>query len=238
MRRLVIAVVAAVGVVLLLGVAPTLAQDIYGLSLRPTDMLDELSARGTVDIVADGDGYLVSVDLSAAIDELKLDDFGSAEGFVAWVVDMNGDVINAGTLDRNLVLEDAQVGSVVAKVFVTAEGNADGAVPSGDRLYELTLRNVAETAQPASQSDDESTAADEDSDTEEAAGESEEATEDEDAASDDEAATDEGEDEESATDAKPAELPTTGGDTRDMLVLLAVSAVLLLGALRLRTLRV
>ena len=229
MRILTIAAVAALGAVLVLGNAPVLAQDIYGLSLRPTEGMNELSVRGSVDIVADGEDYLVSIDLSAAVDELDLDDIDDAEAFVVWVVDMDGNVTNAGALDENLVLEDAVVSGVVAKVFVTAEEDSAAAEPSGDRLYELTLRNVAETAQPtddeaADQADD---ATDDDAD-EDAA--------DEDA--DDDAATEDSEDEDSKDDDKPVELPTTGGDTRDLLVLVAVALGLMMGALRLRTLRV
>lgn len=261
--RLVTALALAGILALVWSAMPALSQDIFGLSFRPTEDSD-LSARGSVDIVSSGDGYVVTVDLANASDELRLDDYEGATAFVVWVVDMDGNVINVGELDDDLTLDDAEVDGVVAKVFVTPEADA-GSAPEGQRLYELTLRNVAELEQADDDagdeaSDDENTAddegdqdGDEASEDEDAANdegdqEGDEASDDEDVA-DDEDATDDADDEDAdaaETDEdgdaeeteKPEELPTTGSDARDMLVLLAVAAALLVGSMSLRRARV
>jgi hypothetical protein len=252
--RLVTALALAGILALVWSAMPALSQDIFGLSFRPTEASD-LSARGSVDIISSGDGYVVTVDLAAASDELSLDAYEDATTFVVWVVDMDGNVINVGELDDDLTLDDAEVDGVVAKVFVTPEADADGDAPEGQRLYELTLRNVAEVEQADDDAGDE---ASDDEGNEDAAGDDgdEAATDDEgDDASGDEDAADDADDEDANADAdadadaadddedgegdeKPEELPTTGTDTRDMLVLLAVAAALLVGSISLRRARV
>jgi len=196
------------------GTTPALAQDILGLSMRATEAMPEGTSRGLADIVDDGDGYAVSLDLSSAADALNLDDFDGAEAFVLWAVDMDGVRHNIGVLGDDGTLEDASVDFLIARLYVTAESDSAANQPTGDPLFLVTLRSVEEV----------DTVAEEDAeDADEAASE----------AADD---TDEGE---AATDeAKPAELPTTGQPMRDLLVLLAMAGALLAGGLKLRSSRI
>jgi len=218
MRTVHLFALVAVLAVLAFGATTAHATDIYGLSFRPTETLGD-APRGTVDIVADGDGYLVSVDLSEARDALMLDDY-DAEAFVVWYVDMIGKSHRVGTLDDSLSIADGAVDHIVAKVYLTAEADADVDAPTGDRLYELTLRNILEEG-------------------EERVVEEEAADTDEGSATDEDATTDEESDEDADDNGgKPSELPPTGGQVRDLLMLVLVSATLLVGALRLRGVRV
>ena len=217
MRRFAMAV--ALGALLLMGAQTAHAQDILGLSLRATSALPEGTPSGLADIESSGGAYVVSVDLSDAVDGLSLEDFDGAEGFVLWAVDMDGNRSNLGTLDEGFMLEGADVDGRVARLYVTAESDTGMANPTGDRLFQVTLRSVEE--QEAEESEDD------------AAEESE--AEDDDA---DEGEADAEEDEEDKADAKPSELPTTGNLMRDLLVLLAVAGALILGGARLRQVRV
>lgn len=224
-----IAVVAA-----LLGMAavavPAHAQDILGLTLRPTDAMPDGSVTGLIDLVSTGDGTEVSVDLSGAADALTIEDYEDATEFVVWAVDMDGVRHNLGPLNGDLVLEDAPVDFLVARIFMTAEADAEAQQPTGDRLYEVTLRRVDEvdTIPMQTESSDEPTDEDagESADTEEegsdAAGEGE----------------DEGEGEGEGEEAQPKELPTTGDPVRDLLVLAALAIVLIGGGMRLRAVRI
>ncbi len=199
-------VVALLG--LMAAVAPAHAQDILGLTLRPSDAMPDGSGTGLVDFVSSGSGTEVSVDLSGAAEGMSIEDFEGATDFIVWAVDMEGVRHNLGPLNADLVLEDAPADFLVARIFVTAEADAAATQPTGDRLYEVTLRGVDEVDTVPEQID----AADEPTEEEDA-----EATEEE--------------------DAKPSELPTTGDPMRDLLVLVALSIALIGGGLRLRTVK-
>ena len=203
MRRFAL-VVALLG--LMATAMPTHAQDILGLSLRATDAMPDGSARGLVDFVSTGDGTEVSVDLSGAAEGISIDDFDDATDFVVWAVDMEGVRHNLGALNDDLVLEDASTDFLVARVFLTAESDAGATQPSGDRLYEVTLRNVDEVDTVPDDVDSSEEMADDDAASEEDAEE----------------------------DAKPSELPTTGDPIRDLAVLLALATVLIGGGFSLR----
>lgn len=194
--------------------APVGAQDIKGLSFRATDAAPEGAGNGTVDIVADGDGYKVSVDLSGSADAFA-EKAVAGDHLVVWGVDMDGKRHNLGTLDDAYTLTDAAADFMVAKVYMTAEDDADAINPSSDPMFNLTLRTVTEVE----------TAADEAS---MAAAESESASEGDTSAASAPA----------AAPAKPQELPTTGTLVRDLAVLLAVAAAFVVGGLRLRAVRV
>jgi hypothetical protein len=222
-------VAAALAIVLLWVALPAFAQDIYGLSFRPTEALGETAPRGTVDIVAgEGDMYTVSTDLAGALKALKLGSYPAAAAFVVWGVDMDGQRHNLGVLGEDLTLADAEADFLVAKVFLTAEADTEATQPTGERLYEVTLRNVAEV---------ETTTA--------AAGQTEAKTEAKAASAQAATATPKTEEAKASpttaakvAEPKPSNLPTTGGETRDLLVLVLVVLGLGLGALRLRAIRV
>lgn len=127
-------------------VTPAAAQDIRGLTLRATDKF-ATGTGGIVDLVKqpEGAGYLIKVDLSKAAEGLKGAEFKDAKAFVVWAVDMEGTRHNVGKLSDKGVLEDAKTSFVVAKLFVSPEGDANAVQPTGDRIYELTLRSVTET---------------------------------------------------------------------------------------------
>jgi hypothetical protein len=152
MRKTPLVALTLVGLFCALAVRPASAQDILGLSLRPTDEMPSGTARGSVDLVADNGGYVISVDLSGAAEALKLESFEGAQAFVAWAVDTNGVRHNLGSLDEGLVLKDARADYPVAQVFVTAEPDAAAGVPAGEPLFTAALRNVTivdATATPA-----------------------------------------------------------------------------------------
>lgn len=201
---------------LALGALPAAAQDILGLSMRATDEMPAGTGRGTVDIVGDGaNQFKVTVDLSGAAENMKLEEFAGATGFSVWAVDTNGVRHNLGQLDDSMVLKDAAAGFPVAKIYVTAEADAATASPTGKPLFTATLRNVTEsdaTATPASGA--EATTAPATS-----AGAAAAKPTDAPAA---------------ATAQKPKELPTTGDLVPDLMVLAAVAAGLFLVGWRLR----
>jgi hypothetical protein len=207
---------ALAAIVLALGALPASAQDILGLSMRPTDEMPAGTGRGTVDIVSDGaNQFKVTVDLSGAADNLKLENFEGATGFTVWAVDTNGVRHNLGQLDESLVLKDAIATDPIAKLYVTAEPDPAAASPTGKPLFTATLRNVTEseaTATPA-------TAAEATTAATTSAGAAAQPTG---------APT-------ATTAQKPKELPTTGDLVPDLLVLAIVAAGLFLVGWRLRT---
>jgi hypothetical protein len=207
---------ALAAIVLALGALPASAQDILGLSMRPTDEMPAGTGRGTVDIVSDGaNQFKVTVDLSGAADNLKLENFEGATGFTVWAVDTNGVRHNLGQLDESLVLKDAIATYPIAKLYVTAEPDPAAASPTGKPLFTATLRNVTEseaTATPA-------TAAEATTAATTSAGAAAQPTG---------APT-------ATTAQKPKELPTTGDLVPDLLVLAIVAAGLFLVGWRLRT---
>jgi hypothetical protein len=149
MRKTPILALAALALFLATGSRPAAAQDILGLSLRPTDEMPAGTARGTVDLVSEAGGQTnVHVDVSGAAESLKLEDHPGASAFVVWAVDNDGVRHNIGTLDEALVLADASVPFLVAKIYVTAEADAEAASPTGEQLFEATLRNVTEVEAP------------------------------------------------------------------------------------------
>ena len=237
MRRLPLLIVAAVAFALLWGALPANAQDIFGLSFRPTEAAPAESERGSVDMVSgDNDAHTVSVDLTKAEASLDLADYDNAAAFIVWWVNMDGERQRLGELDDDLMLEDAETDGLIARLFLTAEADADTDEPTGERLYEVTLRNVAETgmAAAAAADDDADEDADEDADTEE---EGDEATKDEDE-DEDEDKDSSGSDSDEGEESNPSVLPTTGSNARDLLVLFAVATVLALFGWRVRTIRV
>lgn len=228
MYRAPTAVVAALLLALLVGGLAAHAQSIYGLSFRPTEALPEDALRGTVDIVASGTEYVVSVDLGKASGELDLSRYDEASTFVVWAVDMDGESTNIGQLDDALRLEDAPVEFFIAKLYLTAEASGDVAKPTGERLYEVTLRRVTEV---------DLTAADEEGEEAEEATEAEEAEESEEAPKPTAAAASSQASSTGTTEAKPQVLPTTGSHLGDLLVLAVVAVALITAGLRLRTVR-
>lgn len=125
--------------------APIHAQDIMGMSLRPAPGSKDLAGTGTIDILrAEKAGsYTVKVDLSKAAESLDLSKFEGAKAFVVWAVDLDGMRHRLGKLDDKQALGDTTVDYSVAKVYVTAEADAEAASPSTP-LYALTLRQVKE----------------------------------------------------------------------------------------------
>lgn len=217
-KRMLVAFV-TMGLLFAASTASIFAQDIMGLSLRPTDAMTGAPGRGTVDIVrSNGAGnYSVNVNMSGSADAMDLSTFDGATAWVVWAVDMDGVRHNLGALDAELMLKDASADYMVARVYVTAEKDANAKQP-GEPLFIVTLRQVQEV---------DTVASDEDASADEAA--------DEDA---DEAADEDKADESASADAsQPKVLPTTGGPFSDLLVLLVVAAALLAGGLRLRTVR-
>lgn len=206
-------------------VTPAQAQDILGLTMRPSADV-EGCPNGTADIMSEGDGYVVSVDLSGAAECLSGSEFESAGNYVTWAVDMDGNRHNLGTLSDDLTLEGAAVDYVVAKVYVTAEESADAVNPSADPIFSVTLRNVTEVE-----------AQDDDMDAQDEASEDEEGGDEEDEAASDEADEEGDMADEDGAESTPEELPTTGSLLRDLLVLAALATVLVLGGLRLRAVR-
>jgi hypothetical protein len=185
---------------------PALAQDVLGLSLRPTDEMPAGTARGTADIVqAEAGGYLVSVDLSAAAETMSLADFAGAAAFVVWAVDTDGMRHNLGALSGELVLEDVPVDYVVARLYVTAEPAAAAAAPEGAILFQAVLRNVEEVGAAAEPT---------------ASGAAATPTAAPAAAT--------------PTTADPGNLPTTGSFVEDILLYVAVALPLIVGGMRLR----
>ena len=206
MTTRVLAIVAGLALLMGTGALPAHAQDILGLSLRPTDAMDGSPGNGTLDITTtNGAGkYTIKVDMSAAGEGLDLSAHEGATQWVAWAVDMDGMRHNLGALDGELMLESVPVDYMVARVYVTAEASAEVKSPSAP-LFVVTLRQVEEV---------------------------ETAT---DSAADDDGAADDESAEKETKEEQPKELPTTGGPLQDMMLLLLVAAALVFGGMRLRT---
>lgn len=222
MIRRMLAAFAMLGLLFAGHALPAQAQDILGLSLRPTDAMTGSPGRGAVDITrSNGEGnYSIKVDMSGTADSMDLASFDGATSWVVWAVDMDGIRHNVGTLDADLMLESASVDYMIARVYITAEADAKAKQPS-DPLFSVTLRQVEEVDTVA----EDDTAGDEAATDEAAASD----------ASADASGTDTSASAESST---PAELPTTGGPVSDMLMLLAIAGMLVFGGLRLRAVRV
>jgi hypothetical protein len=208
MRRLSFLVLAAV-IALALGAVTAHAQDIVGVSFRPTDAMPPGTSAGTADIITNDDGtYTVSADFSRVSDALVLDDFDDASAFVVWAVDMSAAEHNIGALNEDLVLEGESVDYLVAQLLLSAESSADANSREGEVLFRTEIRKpdasaaTAATATPAAAASASPTAAAADK------------------------------------DAEPKVLPTTGQLLRDLMVLAAVGVVLVLGGLQLRRARV
>jgi hypothetical protein len=223
-RTSILAIALAVaGLSLAAGVLPAAAQDILGLSLRPTQDMPSGTAPGSADIVAsDGGKFVVSVDVSGAADNLKLDAYQGAKAFVVWAVDMNGVRHNLGALDKSLVLDKVPAGYPVAMLYVTAEPDVAITEPTGKQLFRAVLRNVEESSNTATPAAGGASAAAATTGPTTAAAAST-------AAPQPTAAT--------ATAKKPVDLPKTGTPVQDLLVLSLVALALVLAGLRIRTVR-
>ena len=222
MRKLCIVVV-ALAAVTLWTMPIARAQDIIGLSLRATDAMPGETGRGAVDIVkSQGEGnYRVKVDLSGASEGLDFAKFEGATAWIVWAVDMDGVRHNIGTLSDQLLLENAAIDYLVARVYVTAEKDANAKTPAGQPLFSVTLRNVEEVdtvpdapAGVASSTTGAAAAA---------------------PASSAAAAPAAGGAKKEAE--KPADLPKTGSWVQDVLIVLLVGAGLLAAGLRMRGIR-
>lgn len=246
MRKSLLFVVMLLGLFVGWGSTVARAEDIVGLSLRPTDAMPGEKARGSVDIVRSpgGDDYTIKVDLSPAAESMDLAKFGTAAAWVVWAVDMEGVRHNLGTLDDELMLPATPVDFMVAKLYVTAEQDAEATKPEGEPLFSVALRSVEEVDAPA-QSGSKSAAADATGTTSAtampgtamattaagtpAAGATAAATA---------AATAESAAAGAKADEKPKQLPTTGDPVQDVLMLILVAAALLAGGWRLRAVRI
>ncbi len=228
---------------LLFGLAATVAhaQDIIGLSLRPTEAMPGEKARGTVDIVrSQGEGnYMITVDLSPAAEAMDLSKFPNATAWVTWAVDMDGVRHNIGALNSDLKLPGAAVDYLVAKLYITAEQDPAVDNPTGEPLFNVALRSVEEVAAPAGSGATAKQAAQASPDATKATGAATAApgasamptgT----AASGAPAGTKP----DAKAGEKPDKLPTTGDPVQDVLAVILVAAALLLGGWRLRTVRV
>lgn len=214
MHRTPLLAVLAAGLVLALGAIPASAQDILGLSMRPTGEMASGTPRGSVDIISDSAGkYAVNIDLSSASEGLTLAAFEGAKAFVVWAVDTDGVRHNVGTLDGTLVL-NGTVDYQIARLALSAEADAATTSPTGPDLFAATLRSVQERSAAAPKA--QATAA-----ATKAAGTT--------AATAAPAPT---------KSAPPKELPTTGNTLPDVLVWAAVAVALLVIGLRLRGVRV
>lgn len=210
------------------------AQNVQGLSLRAGAALKG-SPNGTVDIVGDGATANVKVDLSGAAETMKIADFKDAKAFVVWAVDMDGYRHNVGALTDELKLADVKVDYRVARLYVTAEADADASAPTGDPLYAVTLRTVTEKdGAPAGEAKAGSAAASTSSSSASSSSSSSAAASSAPAAS---AASSTSAKTTTASSAKPANLPTTGGGVPDLLVLAAATMALLAVGARLAATR-
>jgi hypothetical protein len=216
MRRYSILALTALALVLAVGALPAHAQDILGVSFRATDEMPPGTERGTADIRQGDDGYLVSADFSNVASSLVLDDFDGAKSWVVWAVAMDAAETNVGSLDANLVLEDAKIDFMPAGLLMSAEASADADKRSGEPLFRVTLRQTTQSTAAATAATSPTVAA---------AAPTATATTAAAAAS-------------SATAAKPKDLPTTGGALQDLIVLALVAAGLFAGGLQIRRVRV
>lgn len=223
MMRRTLAALAALGLAAALA-APTFAQDIMGMSLRPAPGSKDLSGTGLIDILR-GDkagSFKVKVDMATAAESLDLSKFDGAKSFVVWAVDMDGMRHNLGALDAQQALAETSVDYTVAKVYVTAEADAKAASPS-DPLYVVTLRQVKEQEGAPAAADSKAAASGATATTaSKAAAPTAMAPTAAAAAAASPTA-------EAKKDSKPSTLPTTGTGATD-LVLMAMLAVLLIGA--------
>jgi hypothetical protein len=207
MRRFPFLVLATLAFALALAATTAHAQDIRGVSFRPTDEMPPGTGSGSASITVNDDGtYAVSADLSGLTNELVLDDFDGAGAFVVWAVDMTAVEHPVGALNADLVLEPTNVDFLVAQLLLSAEASADSSSREGEVLFRAKIREpdasaaAAATATPAAAPSPTAAAA----------------------------ATD---------DDEPKELPKTGELVRDLLVLAAVGIFLIFGGIQLRRVR-
>ncbi len=216
MLRRTLAALAALSLAAVLA-TPIMAQDIMGMSLRPAPGSKDLAGTGTIDILrAEKAGsYTVNLDLSKAAESLDLSKFEGAKAFVVWAVDLDGMRHRLGRLDDKQALADVAVDYSVAKVYVTAEADAEAAAPS-DPLYVVTLRQVKEQESAPAAADSKAAASGATATT---------ATQ---AAAPTAASSSAAPTTEAKKDAKPSTLPTTGSARSDVLVM-ALLALLFIG---------
>mgnify|MGYP000986728104 CR=1 FL=1 len=209
MMRRTLAVLAAFSLAAVVA-APIHAQDILGMSLRPAPGSTDLAGTGSIDILRGEKAgtYTVKVDLSKAAESLDLSKFEGAKAFVVWAVDLDGQRHRLGKLDDKQALGDTAVDYGVAKVYVTAEADAEASSPSAP-LYALTLRQVKEQESAPAAADNKAAAS---------------------AATSGSASTTAGSSPtvEAKKDAKPSTLPTTGSAKPDLLVM-GLLALLFIG---------
>lgn len=230
MRRFLV-VTGFVALLAALAVPAAHAQNVQGLSLRAGTALKG-SPNGTVDIVGDGATANVKVDLSGAAETMKIADFKDAKAFVVWAVDMDGYRHNVGALTDELKLADVKVDYRVARLYVTAEADANASAPTGDPLYAVTLRTVTEKdGAPAGEAKASGAAASTSSSSSSSSSAAASSAPAASAASSTSAKTT------TASSAKPANLPTTGGGVPDLLVLAAATMALLAVGARLAAIR-
>lgn len=222
MMRRTLAVLAAFSLAAVVA-APIHAQDILGMSLRPAPGSTDLAGTGSIDILRGEKAgtYTVKVDLSKAAESLDLSKFEGAKAFVVWAVDLDGQRHRLGKLDDKQALGDTAVDYGVAKVYVTAEADAEAASPSAP-LYALTLRQVKEqeSAPAAADGKAAASAATATTDSKAAAPTAASGTASTTAGSSPTA--------EAKKDAKPSTLPTTGSAKPDLLVM-GLLALLFIG---------
>ncbi|MFN8422932.1 MAG: hypothetical protein U0470_05895 [Anaerolineae bacterium] len=213
------------------------AQNVQGLSLRAGTALKG-SPNGTVDIVGDGATANVKVDLSGAAETMKIADFKDAKAFVVWAVDMDGYRHNVGALTDELKLADVKVDYRVARLYVTAEADANASAPTGDPLYAVTLRTVTEKdGAPAGEAKASGAAASTSSSAASSSSTSSSSSAAASSAPAAPAASSSSAKTTAAAGAKPANLPTTGGGVPDLLVLAAATMALLAVGARLAAIR-
>jgi hypothetical protein len=152
MRRFPFLVLATLAFALALAATTAHAQDIRGVSFRPTDEMPPGTGSGSASITVNDDGtYAVSADLSGLTNELVLDDFDGAGAFVVWAVDMTAVEHPVGALNADLVLEPTNVDFLVAQ----PEASADSSSREGEVLFRAKIREpdasaaAAATATPA-----------------------------------------------------------------------------------------
>lgn len=219
MMRRTLAALAALGLAASLA-APTYAQNILGMTMRPAPGSKDLAGTGLIDITRGetAGSYAVKVDLSKAAESLDLSKFEGASAFVVWAVDMDGMRHNLGTLDGKMALAETKVDYGVAKVYVTAEADAKAAAPSAP-LYVVTLRQVEEQESAPAAADSKAAASGATATTDSKAAAPTTAS----------AASTVAPTAEAKKDSKPSTLPTTGSGSSD-LVVMALLALLFVGA--------
>lgn len=211
MMRRTLAALAALGLAASLA-APTYAQNILGMTMRPAPGSKDLAGTGLIDITRGetAGSYAVKVDLSKAAESLDLSKFEGASAFVVWAVDMDGMRHNLGTLDGKMALAETKVDYGVAKVYVTAEADAKAAAPSAP-LYVVTLRQVEEQESAPAAADSKAAASGATATTDSKAAAPTTASAGSTTATSPTAV--------AKAAAKPSTLPTTGSGTSDLLVM-------------------